>query len=276
MFLSLILKAATEGWLSPSFVNSISSEANGLGQHDNVQIFKEKTTSIIQEYFLSDNISEVVRSLEDLVAPDFNAVFIKRLITLAMDKKNCEKEMASVLLSSLYNEVIPIEDIVNGFVLLLVSVEDTTLDIHDVANELALFLTRVVIDDTLAPLNLDEISGQQSPNSRGNEIVHMAHAFLVACHAGERILKCWGGGTGWAAPLFVRRKFSLSDMSEGHCLSEEVSSLEHVIACRRRPAHVGVDLHVRYQGSSIARQLWLIHQTSENVLPLEDLLEAVV
>eukprot|EP01018_Ginkgo_biloba_P024699 Gb_11642 [translate_table: standard] len=198
MFSSLILKAATEGWLSPSFVKSISSEANGPVQHDNVRIFKEKATTVIQEYFLSDDISEVVRSLEDLAAPDFNAVFIKRLITLAMDRKNREKEMASVLLSALYTEVIPVEDIVNGFVLLLESAEDTTLDILDAANELALFLARAVIDDILAPLNLDEISRQLSPNSRGNEIVHMARALLAARHAGERILRCWGGGTGWA------------------------------------------------------------------------------
>ena len=48
--------------------------------------------------------------------------------------------MASVVLSSLYTEVFPVEDIVNGFVLLLESTEDTALDIPDAANKLALFL----------------------------------------------------------------------------------------------------------------------------------------
>jgi len=110
MFESLVLKATTEGWLSPASVKSIPSEQNGPSENDNARLFKERAVSIIQEYFLSDDISEVTRSLEDLAAPDFNAVFVKRLITLAMDRKNREKEMASVLLSALYTEVFPVED----------------------------------------------------------------------------------------------------------------------------------------------------------------------
>lgn len=43
------------------------------------------------------------------------------------------------------------------FFLLLESIEDIALDIHDATNELALFLARVVVDDVLAPLNLEEI-----------------------------------------------------------------------------------------------------------------------
>jgi hypothetical protein len=198
MFESLVLKATTEGWLSPACVKSIPSQRNGPAEHDNARLFKERAVTIIQEYFLSDDIFEVVRSLEDLAAPDFNAVFVKRLITLAMDRKNREKEMASVLLSALYTEVFPVEDIVNGFVLLLESAEDTALDIPFAANELALFLARAVIDDVLAPLNLEEIDNQLNPGSIGSEIVHMARSLLAARLAGERILRCWGGGTGWA------------------------------------------------------------------------------
>ena len=63
--------------------------------------------------------------------------------------------MASALLSALYTEVFPVEDIVNGFILLLESIEDTALDILNATNELALFLSRAVINDILAPLNLE-------------------------------------------------------------------------------------------------------------------------
>uniref|UniRef100_A0A0C9RVH6 TSA: Wollemia nobilis Ref_Wollemi_Transcript_10948_2779 transcribed RNA sequence n=1 Tax=Wollemia nobilis TaxID=56998 RepID=A0A0C9RVH6_9CONI len=198
MFQSLILKATAEGWLSQPSVRSIQSEPNGPVEDDNVRLFKERAGTIIKEYFLSDDISEVVRSLEDLAAPDFNALFVKKLITLAMDRKNREKEMASALLSALYTEVFPVDDIVNGFILLLESAEDTALDIPDASNELALFLARAYVDDILAPMNLEEISSQLEPGSIGNEIVRMARSFLSARLAGERILRCWGGGTGWA------------------------------------------------------------------------------
>ena len=42
-----------------------------------------------------------MRSLEDLATLDFNAIIVKKLITLAMERKNREKEMASALLSAL-------------------------------------------------------------------------------------------------------------------------------------------------------------------------------
>jgi hypothetical protein len=59
-------------------------------------------------------------------------------------------------------------------------------------------ILRTVIDDVLAPLNLEEIDNQLNPGSIGSEIVHMARSLLAARLAGERILRCWGGGTGWA------------------------------------------------------------------------------
>ncbi|XP_058093870.1 LOW QUALITY PROTEIN: MA3 DOMAIN-CONTAINING TRANSLATION REGULATORY FACTOR 1-like [Magnolia sinica] len=202
MFQLLVPKAISEGWLDAVLLKSSGAcAAPGEFQDEedeNVRQFKEEAVIIIHEYFLSDDIPELIRSLEDLAAPEFNPVFLKKLITLAMDRKNREKEMASVLLSALHTDIFSTEDIVNGFVMLLESSEDTALDILDASNELALFLARAVIDDILVPLNLEEISSKLQPNCSGSETVHMARSLLAARHAGERILRCWGGGTGWA------------------------------------------------------------------------------
>eukprot|EP00262_Sarcandra_glabra_P015736 TRINITY_DN4918_c0_g1_i1.p1 TRINITY_DN4918_c0_g1~~TRINITY_DN4918_c0_g1_i1.p1 ORF type:complete len:717 (+),score=179.55 TRINITY_DN4918_c0_g1_i1:274-2424(+) len=197
MFQSLVSKAISEGWLDSSFLKSSSSDFVN-GEDEKVRRFKDESVTIIHEYFLSDDIPELIRSLEDLSAPEFNPVFLKKLITLAMDRKNREKEMASVLLSTLHTEIFSTDDIVQGFVMLLESAEDTALDILDASNELALFLARAVIDDILVPLNLEEIGSILPPNCSGSETVHMARTLLAARHAGERILRCWGGGTGWA------------------------------------------------------------------------------
>ncbi|KAK3014835.1 hypothetical protein RJ639_008762 [Escallonia herrerae] len=181
---------------------SLSSSENG-GEvqdkdHEKLRRYKEEVVTIIHEYFHSDDIPELIRSLEDLGAPELNPIFLKKLITLAMDRKNREKEMASVLLSALHIEIFSTDDIVNGFVMLLESAEDTALDILDASNELALFLARAVIDDVLAPLNLEEIGSKLAPNCSGSETLHVARSLIAARHAGERILRCWGGGTGWA------------------------------------------------------------------------------
>ncbi|KAJ0047781.1 hypothetical protein Pint_15607 [Pistacia integerrima] len=198
LFQSLIPIAISEGWLDASFTKSSGEDGNVQKESEKVRRYKEEVVTIIHEYFLSDDIPELIRSLEDLGAPELNPIFLKKLITLAMDRKNREKEMASVLLSALHIEIFSTEDIVNGFVLLLESAEDTALDILDASNELALFLARAVIDDVLAPLNLEEIGSKLPPNCSGSETVHMARSLIAARHAGERILRCWGGGTGWA------------------------------------------------------------------------------
>ena len=154
--------------------------------------------TIIHEYFLSDDILELIHNLEDLAALEYNPLFLKKLITLAMDRQNKEKEMASYLLSALTMETFSTDDIVNGFVLLLESAEDTALDIKDASDELALFLARAVIDDVIAPLNLGDITRKLPPKCCGRETVRMARTLVSARHAGERLLRCWGGGSGWA------------------------------------------------------------------------------
>ncbi|XP_027126492.1 MA3 DOMAIN-CONTAINING TRANSLATION REGULATORY FACTOR 1-like isoform X1 [Coffea arabica] len=199
LFQSLVPVAISEGWLDASFLKSSGKDGEVQDKDDEkLRRYKKEVVTIIHEYFLSDDIPELIRSLEDLAAPEFNPIFLKKLITLAMDRKNREKEMASILLSALHIEIFSTEDIVNGFVLLLESAEDTALDILDASNELALFLARAVIDDVLAPLNLEEIASRLPPKCSGTETVRMARSLVAARHGGERILRCWGGGTGWA------------------------------------------------------------------------------
>ncbi|KAK4264463.1 hypothetical protein QN277_025635 [Acacia crassicarpa] len=198
LFQSLVPRAISEGWLDASFLKPSGEDGDVPVEDEKVRNYKKEAVTIIHEYFLSDDIPELIRSLEDLGEPEFNPIFLKKLITLAMDRKNREKEMASVLLSALHIEIFSTEDIVNGFVMLLESAEDTALDILDASNELALFLARAVIDDVLAPLNLEEIGSGLPPKCSGSETVRMARSLIGARHAGERLLRCWGGGTGWA------------------------------------------------------------------------------
>ncbi|KAL8141996.1 hypothetical protein V2J09_015028 [Rumex salicifolius] len=198
-FQSLVSTGISEGLLDRTSLNSFGD--NGVPHKeddDRVRKYKLEVVSIIHEYFLSDDIPELIQSLVDLDSPDLNPIFLKRLITLAMDRKNREKEMASVLLSALHIEIFSTEDIVDGFAMLLESSEDTALDILDASNELALFLARAVIDDVLAPLNLDEIAARLAPNCSASETVRKARTLVFSRHAGERLLRCWGGGTGWA------------------------------------------------------------------------------
>lgn len=87
LMFTLGCRAVEEGWVSAPFSRAVVTELTaGSNESQEARAFKAKASNIIQEYFLSDDIGEVITSLEDLAAPDYHAAFVKRLITLAMDR----------------------------------------------------------------------------------------------------------------------------------------------------------------------------------------------
>ncbi|VFR00325.1 unnamed protein product [Cuscuta campestris] len=212
-----ISRAASDGWLSASSLPPIFPTHSG---HQNapdpaaLSHFKTKAQSMIQEYFLTGDISEVSRCLESengSCSPELNAIFIKKLVGLAMDRKNREKEMASVLLSSL---CFPTDDAVSGFTMLIEAADDTALDIPAAAENLAMFLARAVVDEVLAPQHLEEIGIRLQGAGNTTRVVETARSLLGAKMSGERILRCWGGGgsgagNGWTTTEDVKEKMKI-------------------------------------------------------------------
>lgn len=70
-----------------------------------VAAYKEAVRALVEEYFSSGSVPDVVEGLEELGASHLAHYFVKRLITTALDRKDREREMASTLLSGLYAEV---------------------------------------------------------------------------------------------------------------------------------------------------------------------------
>ncbi|KAI3953611.1 hypothetical protein MKW92_039868, partial [Papaver armeniacum] len=75
---------------------------------------------------------------------------------MAMDRYDKEKEMASVLMSALYADVISLVHISQGFVLLLEAADDLVVDILDAVDVLSLFVAKAVVDDILPPAFLSK------------------------------------------------------------------------------------------------------------------------
>lgn len=66
-----------------------------------------QVNAIVEEYFSSGDVNNAADSLSEQEAPvaTMGHYFVKRLLTLALDRKDKEREMASNLLSNLYSEV---------------------------------------------------------------------------------------------------------------------------------------------------------------------------
>ncbi|KAJ0765845.1 putative programmed cell death protein [Helianthus annuus] len=123
----------------------------GSAVSDPLDEYKRKVASIIDEYFTTGDVDLAASELRDLGSSEYHPYFIKRLVSMAMDRHDKEKEMASVLLSALYSDVISSTQIKQGFFMLLESADDLAVDILDTVETLALFVARGVVDDILPP-----------------------------------------------------------------------------------------------------------------------------
>ncbi len=64
-----------------------------------------QVAQLLDEYLDSGDIDEAAQSLQELDLPRYDHWFVKRAVTLAMDRHDREREMVSMLLSALYSEV---------------------------------------------------------------------------------------------------------------------------------------------------------------------------
>lgn len=93
--------------------------------------FKLQLMECLKEYFDSCDSDEVIRTLEELGCQEYHAEIVKRAISLAMDKSPRERELTSQLLTCLHPTPLSMEDMENGFKMLLDSLDDLSKDVPD-------------------------------------------------------------------------------------------------------------------------------------------------
>ncbi|GBF95677.1 hypothetical protein Rsub_08659 [Raphidocelis subcapitata] len=164
---------------------------------EEVVAYKKEIATACEEYFSSGDVQDVANSLDELGAAGSMAhYFVKRLVTLSLDRRDREREMASVLLSSLYAEVISPDQMQKGFWRLAEALDDTLLDVPDAVDLLALFVARAVVDDILPPSVHAKWCEGAPAGSPLAALCSKIDAHLTARHSAERMLRCWGAGAG--------------------------------------------------------------------------------
>ncbi|KAG2437004.1 hypothetical protein HYH02_011436 [Chlamydomonas schloesseri] len=196
-----------------------------------VVAYKEAVRTLVEEYFSSGSVPDVVEGLEELGASHLAHYFVKRLITTALDRKDREREMASTLLSGLYAEVIAPDQVAKGFSSLFAALPDLVLDVPDAPELLCRFVTRAIIDDVLPPAILSHIDPEADPSSR--DLRQRCETQLAARHSAEKVLRCWGGSG--AGTSHADTKAAISSL-----LSEYLGASRDVAEAARRLRELGV------------------------------------
>ncbi|CAN6320901.1 unnamed protein product [Urochloa humidicola] len=156
--------------------------------------FKRKATTIVEEYFSTDDVAATANELRDLRVPCYHYYFVKKLVSVAMDRHDREKEMAAVLLSSLYGDVVDRPQLYKGFCKLTESCDDLSVDTPDAVDILAVFVARAIVDDMLPPAFLAKQGACLPGGCKGAEVLRRAEkSYLSVPHHGEIVLQRWGG-----------------------------------------------------------------------------------
>ncbi|KAJ4850521.1 MA3 domain-containing translation regulatory factor 2 [Turnera subulata] len=154
--------------------------------------YKKKATVIVEEYFATDDVASTANEIRELGMPGFNFYFVKKLVSMAMDRHDKEKEMAAVLLSALYSDVIDPSQLYQGFCKLVESADDLIVDIPDTVDVLALFIARAVVDDILPPAFLKKQMASLPADSKGVDVLKEAEKRLATPLHAEFIERRWG------------------------------------------------------------------------------------
>ncbi|KAK9748702.1 hypothetical protein RND81_02G074400 [Saponaria officinalis] len=156
--------------------------------------YKKKAVVIIEEYFFNGDVISTANELSDVGMPNYDYYFVKKLVSMAMDRHDKEKEMAAVLLSSLYADIINPAQVYKGFSKLVECVDDLVVDIPDAVDVLSVFIARAIVDDILPPIFLKKQLEKLPKESKGIEVIKRTEkCYISARYHSEVIENKWGG-----------------------------------------------------------------------------------
>lgn len=172
------------GYLGPKEGAELEASMDALEDAETVRLIKRQVASIIEEYFDSEELKEAKQAIAEL-NPAFSFEVVKKVISMALDRTNKEREMASVLLADLAD----IGATERGFTVLLSRVEDLFLDCPDILTLLSCFLARAMIDEALPPAFLSRVD--LSAGDMGYQVCKQARVLLTGVNAGEKLARVW-------------------------------------------------------------------------------------
>jgi programmed cell death protein 4 len=157
-------------------------------------------------------------------------------VELAMDHKPSHRELASVLISDLYQKVISQRDIGKAFDYLLKNLEDLVLDTPDAPTILGNFMARAIADDCIPPKFILSYKGNVCSEMAGKALCR-ADTLLNMKHGLVRLDNVWGVGGGLRPVKYLIKQIILllkeylcsGDIEEAsRCLRElEVPHFHH-------------------------------------------------
>lgn len=175
-----------------NFQASRSISLHPLGTRLTLSQFKSAIEPIIEEYFVSTDLSEFFRCISELDEPGYAHEVVKRSVNMSLDRRDNERELVSKMISASYPDIFSTSIISRGFERLLEISHEIEKDVPSSTEMLAAFIARSVLDEVLAPSFLND----PIICDLGGKVVDLTKRMLSREHIGARIERVWGPGDG--------------------------------------------------------------------------------
>jgi len=224
---------------SPKAINGKSNvDLKALVPEMSEEDVRKAVEPLILEYFENSDSMEVLFTLQEML-PNLGArrwMVVTITVELAMDHKPSHRELASVLISDLYQKVISQRDIGKAFDFLLKNLDDLVLDTPDAHTVLGNFMARAIADDCIPPKFILSYKGHVDTELAGKALCR-ADTLLNMKHGLVRLDNVWGVGGGLRPVKYLIKQIVLllkeylcsGDIEEAsRCLRElEVPHFHH-------------------------------------------------
>ena len=109
--------------------------------------YKKAIEPFITEYFVSEDLDELLCSVQELGAPAYSYELVKRAVNMSLDKADRERELVSKMISSSYPDMLSSNMIGKGFERLFEIMDEIEKDAPQAKDMISTFLARCVIDE---------------------------------------------------------------------------------------------------------------------------------
>ncbi|ALC48570.1 Pdcd4 [Drosophila busckii] len=133
---------------------------------------------IVLEYYEHGDTHEVALSFDEILQSPLREYITSILVEIALDHKDSQREMTSVLISDLYGRVITGKDIEKGFNMLLDNLPDLILDTPEAPVMLGNFMARAIADDCMPPKFVSRPEEHSHCNEYAEQALRRADALL--------------------------------------------------------------------------------------------------
>jgi hypothetical protein len=179
--------------------------------------------------------------------PDFSAEFVKQALIFALERKERERELTSVLITHMYEDKnIGPENLIQGFILVLSRLDDLVLDTPDAEQVLSIFLARAIVDDAVPPAFL--LREEPTFGPRARQVQDLASGMLKGKHVAQRLSHGWGPGDGKSVKrlkervlLIIEEFISTRDLKEADKGVRELNSPSFHFYLVKRAIIIGIE-----------------------------------